>query len=117
MNIRFAKDVAVHLDMMRLAEDPQAGFFIGDCIGTFVIIKAFIPAPLNSEHLDRLYVNALEKFGPKLRGIYFVGREPILDDWHCQELVLVADRDRLDFYTCEAAEDGVRMEQIVNWEE
>ncbi len=117
MNIRFANDAAGQLDMMRMAAIPQSGFIIGDTIGKFIIVRNFVSVPLDSGHIDELYSEALGKFGAYLQGVFFIGCEPGSDDWFCEDLVMVANHGRLEFFMCRACSGTQRMQQILDWEE
>ena len=117
MNIRFTTDAASQLDMIRFTRHPQTGFVVGDRIGTYMIVKLLVPAPLDSTSLHRHYSRGLELYGPALMGAFFIGCEPFFDDWFAEDLVIVADDNRLDYFICEAGAAGLRMERIVDREE
>jgi hypothetical protein len=117
MNIRLTTDAANQLDMMRFTRHPQTGFVVGDRVGTFIMVKLLVPAPLDSSSLQRNYPKALEVYGPSLLGVFFIGREPFIDGWFSEDLVLAADDNRLDSFVCEATDTGLRMKRIVHREE
>lgn len=117
MNIRLSIEAAAQLDMMRFSRTPQCGFIVGDCIGAFEIVNLLVPSSLESIALQQHYVKALELYGSRLRGIFFIGCEPFADHWFGEDLVLAADENQLQYFTCEASAAGARLVPIVHWEE
>ena len=117
MNIRLTIEASAQLDMMRFTRTPQAGFIVGDCIGAFEIVNLLVPASLEAKELQRHYVKALELYGSRLLGVFFIGCEPFADHWFGEDLVLAADENRLQYFMCEASAEGARLVPIIHWEE
>jgi hypothetical protein len=88
MEINFTPEAERQLDVIRDVDTIKNGFVMGQLIGKHYIIEGFFPANFNEKNISDLYYKFFTKVGEKLMGVFFNNREPFLNDWFLEDVII-----------------------------
>ena len=114
MKIVFTPEALAMVHFISNSESPVNGFVLGNEIGKYKIISGFIPFRLNKKNVNRLYSNFYEKFGTKLKGIFFFNGDLFLNDWFIDDLIIKIYQPRIKIFYYNGLENVFLKEIIIN---
>lgn len=88
MEINFIPEAQRQLDMMGVIDTIENGFVMGQIIGKHIIIENFFPANFNEKKIDKIYRKIFNIAGERLMGVFFNGKEPFLNDWFLEDIII-----------------------------
>ena len=95
MKIDLTPEAQTQAELIRDMDTVENGFLIGTVMGKHIIIKEFFPVNFNEETIDGAYRKMVDTHGDALMGVFFNNREPFLNDWFLEDVIMTIDAETL----------------------
>ena len=95
MKIDLTPEAQTQAELIRDMDTVENGFLIGTVMGKHIIIKELFPVNFNEETIDDVYRKMVDTHGDALMGVFFNNREPFLNDWFLEDVIMTIDAETL----------------------